>query len=147
MQRPRFKRHRDDRKWQNPINSMTESATSNMLSSAFFPSSPGIPFLLGSCSVFSMGAFPFLLLSLYLLLVSVIMSFSLSIYHNFSLCLSLNSFFSLSYSTPFLCVPILTSYELIFVLQEPLCPFCFQLLSIFLFLFPCRLTDCLFMHT
>ena len=39
MQRPRFKRHWDDRKWQNPINSMTESATSNMLSSAFFFSS------------------------------------------------------------------------------------------------------------
>lgn len=32
MQRPRFKRHWDDRKWQNPINSMTESATSNMFS-------------------------------------------------------------------------------------------------------------------
>lgn len=36
MQRPRFKRHWDDRKWQNPINSMTESATSNMFSSPFF---------------------------------------------------------------------------------------------------------------
>lgn len=35
MQRPRFKRHWDDRKWQNPINSMTESATSNMRSSGF----------------------------------------------------------------------------------------------------------------
>lgn len=42
MQRPRFKRHSDDRKWQNPINSMTESSTSNMLSSAFFPSSLGL---------------------------------------------------------------------------------------------------------
>ncbi len=45
MQRPRFKRHWDDRKWQDPINSMTESATSNMLSSAFFLSSLGMSFL------------------------------------------------------------------------------------------------------
>lgn len=30
MQRPRFKRHRDDGRWRNPINSTTEAATSNM---------------------------------------------------------------------------------------------------------------------
>lgn len=45
MQRPRFKRHWDDRKWQNPINSMTESVKSNMFSSASFLSSPGLSFL------------------------------------------------------------------------------------------------------
>lgn len=51
MQRPRFKRHWDDRKWQNPINSMTESATSNMFSSAFFLSSLGLSFLPVSSSL------------------------------------------------------------------------------------------------
>lgn len=158
MQRPRFKRHWDDRKWQNPINSMTESATSNMLSSAFFLSSLGIPFLLGSYSVSSlpsMGASAFLLLSLFLLLVSVIMS----------LFLSLNSLFILSYSTPFLYVPILLMDLYLFfrILSAPfvfrfylffphltlLMPcFCLCFMSfsssliLILSLFPCRLTDC-----
>lgn len=113
MQRPRFKRHWDDRKWQNPINSMTESATSNMFSSPFFS-----PLWV---SLFS----PFPRLSLTLVLsLPVCLLLSVPVVYSGCVCVSVSLFISPNLSSilrlsfflpsfpfprslsPFLCVPV-----------------------------------------
>lgn len=169
MQRPRFKRHWDDRKWQNPINSMTESATSNMLSSAFFLS-PFLVFLFSLARILSFHSFPwfpvpFCFPHFCFLLVSL--SFSRPIHHHFSLSSSKPPFYLvllyfLSVYTSYIyplwsSLPLFVSLNLFcFYLFVHLTLWCsvpvsisclfFSSLILILLVFPCRLTDSVCAH-